>query len=67
MESRAMNELRDLFFRIFEASQVSRVEHFDHMAFQLAKDLGYLETFRAKGARHTDSRAYERWKAEVLS
>lgn len=54
--------LRDLFFGLFEASQLASVEHFDHMTFRIAEGLGCLEAFRAGGARHTDSRDYKRWK-----
>jgi len=54
--------LHDLFFGIFAASQLGSVEGFDHMVFRLAQDLGCLQAFRAAGARHTDSRAYKRWK-----
>lgn len=54
---------RILFFELFKAAKLGSVEHFDKKVFEIADKLGYGETFRAAGARHTDSRHYKRWKA----
>lgn len=57
--------LQDLFFGIFEASQLGSLEGFDHVVFRLAQDLGYLPQFVDAGARHVDSRYYNRWKTQA--
>jgi hypothetical protein len=56
------NGQRDLFFNLFEASQLGSVEGFDKIVWKLARGLGVAETLHSAGVRTTDSRAYRTWK-----